>query len=389
MKKLYFILVLAFVSLVSLAQEPLKLNVTMKNGEVTSFNVADIDSITFTGGEQDEPPVTQKKAYKVTVPSDFSKSFVLNVKDQSGKKVGEVCKEYLRLTDFVDASSVVVYAADDAGKADLTKNALDLTGNASITWDKANNAITAYTALTTAAPAEVYITSEGEVSVTAPDGAEVEEATIEPNVINDKRGSETFTYAIVKIGCQYWMTECLKATKYVDGTAITKYTSNQLDAWGSTTDGGYHLFADDADSQTIYGAMYNGYTLTATAGLAPAGWDIPETEDYTKLKSYVGSSSAKKLKSDGAYDWTDGGTSYTPTNITNFNAEGAGYFSKAMNGDAGYGTDLYLWTKTQTYDALSKGNVFGAMRLYYKNNNLITTGTHGFAFGHYVRCIMK
>lgn len=379
MKHLY--LTLAFFLAATAAMAQRQLTVALKDGSAVKYNIADIDSITF----QSATPQPATIYYKVSVPTDFSKSFVLDILNAAGDKVAEACSEYVRSYNNADGTATVLYAADADGKAVLSKG-YDATHSAFIQWDTEADSIAQYTPADAATT--LYISTDGDVLTALPDGTTAEETTAAPSLLNDVRGTEQLAYAIVKIGVQYWMAENLKATRYANGTAIQKYTTSQLAAWKATTDGAYHMFADDADSQDLYGLMYNGYAVVAEAGLAPEGWEVPETADYDKMKKYLKTASGTKLKAVGEYDWTDGGaTKYNPTNLTNFTAHAAGYFNAAGDGDADMGTNTWFWTRTDTYEF--RQHNYGSMRLYYKNTGLITTGYHAPTFGQYVRCIRK
>lgn len=92
------------------------------------------------------------------------------------------------------------------------------------------------------------------------------------------------TYAIVKIGDQWWMAANLKVTKYNDGTAIPNVTD--ATAWAALPTGAYCSYDDDAANATKYGMLYNWYAVN-TGKLAPAGWHVATDAEWTTLQTYL------------------------------------------------------------------------------------------------------
>lgn len=96
-------------------------------------------------------------------------------------------------------------------------------------------------------------------------------------------------YQSVRIGNQVWITENLRVTKYNDGSAITKITSNLT--WDSlfyTTIPAYCYYNNttNADSIKKFGALYNWYAVD-TKKLAPAGWHVPTDSEWTIMENYL------------------------------------------------------------------------------------------------------
>ena len=85
-------------------------------------------------------------------------------------------------------------------------------------------------------------------------------------------------YGVVQIGSQCWMTENLKATKYIDGTSITQNSDNNNPKLA-----GLGLFYDwDVVAKGRETAESISY------GLCPQGWKIPTMNDWTTLMNYSG-----------------------------------------------------------------------------------------------------
>lgn len=96
-------------------------------------------------------------------------------------------------------------------------------------------------------------------------------------------------YETVQIGELCWTKTNLRTTKYRDGSTI----SNQI---GTTTPAYYRLSETDKSTDSIvklatvpdsvFGFYYNGYA-TISDNLCPAGWHVPDTNDWKDLIGYL------------------------------------------------------------------------------------------------------
>ena len=104
------------------------------------------------------------------------------------------------------------------------------------------------------------------------------------------------TYRTVIIGNLEWMAENLKTTTYSTGEPIDFPGDNKA-AWRENTSGAYAWYDNDESNGADYGALYNWYAVTHPDGLCPAGWRMPDDEDWLFLTGYVGEQMGNKLKS--------------------------------------------------------------------------------------------
>lgn len=376
---------IAVVAMIAQNTEPEKMVVKMKDGTSTAFTINDIEDITFEQGDQPDQPEA-KKVYKIDLNNDFSTGHVQKVMD-GDTQVAEMADEYVRYyvtegensTKVYDGKLTVIYPIGKDGKADLT-NGLAANG-AKLSWDVQNNVLASYT------PAEsettlttIYLNDLGQfVGDDAADGAV--ETTQEEYTVVDKRDAldDPYTYHVVKVGTQYWLEENLHATRFRDGSSIKLFKSTEASAWDKYTDGAYHVYGDDMQYNWFdWGALYNGYAVLSDKGLAPEGWAVTTVADWNSLKSYLAKGQSTKVKSTDT--WKTVGT-----NITGLNIMPGGYFSKAT-GDSADGNDVYFWNSDKVVDSLFKTEALATTRVV---NSILTTGTHGYNFGHYVRCIRK
>jgi len=172
--------------------------------------------------------------------------------------------------------------------------------------------------------------------------------------ITDTRGDESQTYRTVKIGNLTWMAENLNYA----------------------IDGGSWCYADDNDNCDIYGRLYN---WEAAADACPAGWRLPDNDDWDNLVLEVGGSNAvgEKLKSTSG--WNNAGDG---TDEFGFFALPGGYnnISGSLFDDVGsYG---YWWSATE-YE--TGGNAYYRYMSY--NNEHILQVYINKNFGYSVRCV--
>ncbi len=105
------------------------------------------------------------------------------------------------------------------------------------------------------------------------------------DVINDYEGN---TYRTVQIGTQWWMAENLASTKYNDGTKLTLLESDEEWSAFPYNSPGYCWLNNDTNGEgDRYGALYNQGAVTEK-NLCPAGWHVPNDEDWIILESFIG-----------------------------------------------------------------------------------------------------
>ena len=379
MKKLFTTIALSALALSSWAQTQYNLKVVLKNGTVTTYKVADVDSIAVEAIEDVVTPPTQevKGTFMVVAPQKdaFTASQVYKV--MNGKQqVAEVAYEYIKPAD---KRLVVFYPMGANGKADLTKG---VTANGgSVVWDLAKNTCS-YTEGSGSDAIAVFV-KDGNITADFTSGATKTELVAD--VINDKRGAEEKTYSIVKIGTQYWMAENLATAYYTDGTKLEYCTNADTAVWKKNTTGAYHIVADNTDNIIdLYGCMYNGY-VAVSGKIAPEGWTVPSYDDWAALKTYGGK--ATNFKSDIETSWANNGEG---TNLTGFSALPGGYF-EPKEGDQREGSQVNYWTSYSEYDALSRANAIAHVYMTGTGGNVAMSkfALHDYLFGHYIRCIRK
>ncbi len=152
-------------------------------------------------------------------------------------------------------------------------------------------------------------------------------------------------YHIVVIGTQTWTVENLKVTHYRNGDTIANVTGNS--AWVSLTTGAYCWYNNSIDNKTLYGALYNWFTVNDSRNIAPLGWHVPTDAEWTILTTYLGGEivAGGKMKETDTTHWYSPNTG--ATNESGFTALPAG--NRDYNGSFNYLGNLgNYWSSTQS-----------------------------------------
>ena len=366
-----------------------RLVVALNSGDTARYVVSDIASLSFEKDEPETPATAQ--SYAITIPTDFADGRVMKVM-AGGKQVAEVAYEWVR--DYTTSANsqlhTVVYPMGTDGYADITRGLSATTGQ-TIAWNRVTNVPT-ITGDAGSASATVYLNADGSLSLTS-DSDSPASTTTEVYYLVDKRGSETISYQIVKIGARYWTAENLRATKFIDGTDIPYYSSTQGEAWNANTTGARHLRYDDEDNLLVYGYHYSGYCFDDEANMIPEGWALPTPNEFDSCYIAAGQQTARFRSTSN--DW---GTS-VGTNTSGFNAYPTGNFN-GTTGDYDSSTTILtqFWTNHIYFDVLDRTKT-DPYRDYFQvtstgrtknlsDGSLVNKG-HSRSWGHSVRFVRK
>jgi len=205
------------------------------------------------------------------------------------------------------------------------------------------------------------------------------------------------SYAIVKIGNQYWMAENLAWLPKVSASGIGSDSLPYYYVYGY--EDSVVSAAKNTTNYKMHGVLYNWpAAMTASKktsivpgmarGACPAGWHVPEDEEWKVLEKSLGMTQAdadtlylrnsgevgKKLKSTQGWQVNDNGI-----NMSGFTGLPAGY-RNLHGGFKNIGSSAIFWTATQS-DTAS----------WYRNLNALDSGVYRLAtlrdHGLSVRCI--
>jgi uncharacterized protein (TIGR02145 family) len=161
------------------------------------------------------------------------------------------------------------------------------------------------------------------------------------------------SYNTVQVGCNCWMAENSRTTKYADGTAVTPAPMT----YGTPV--------------TTYGYLYTYYAATKTTpptrstraavadgqGICPEGWHIPDDEDFADLMSHY--DNAEDLMS--TEHWVNPGT-----NASGYGLEPAGVYNAELDRYEYLYVQSYLWSYepgTVIYHACQFGSACGTIEI--------------------------
>ena len=206
-------------------------------------------------------------------------------------------------------------------------------------------------------------------------------------------------YNTIQIGNQCWTQSNMKVSKYRNGDNITTGLSDSQ--WGSSTLGAYAIYDNDPINDSLFGKLYNYYSVIDSRGLCPTGWRIPSDGDWNLLIKYldpyadttcihcvsgnVGSFLKTPLLSPNPDGWNSGGVYLWPpiTNTSGYTALPAGFRGVGFDGK----NQFSYWWSSSTY----LNNNSSSANFYYLNwTNQLIFRSNSFTLqrGYSVRCIM-
>ena len=189
----------------------------------------------------------------------------------------------------------------------------------------------------------------------------------------------------VTIGSQIWATKNLSVDRYRNGDIIPQVTSGTQ--WAGLTTGAWCWYNDDsANYAAIYGRLYNGYAVKDPRGLAPAGWHIPSSDEWTTLATTLGNTAAGSMKN--TIGWI----------LPNKEATNSSGFEGLPGGERYNGFICYIfqgiynnigssgnwWSSTLAFD----NNSYLAYRSLSNLNTFIGGSNAPIGHGFSVRCIL-
>ena len=159
-------------------------------------------------------------------------------------------------------------------------------------------------------------------------------------------------YPSVLIGKQEWMQQNLNTNFYRNGDPILQIT--KADNWKEISSGAWCWYDfDSARYAGIYGKFYNWYAVNDPRGLAPAGWHIPDEDEWKQLAVYLGGDSlaGNKMKAISTL-WNCNSQSIDTGNASGFSGLPAGscdYAGRFVQ----MGCFAYWWTSTAYNDRMA------------------------------------
>ena len=333
------------------------------NGEIEDWDGTEVDHT---------ESVTLHKYIDVSKLT-FEKSNVYKVL-HSGKRVAEICKEYLVTPEF-SSQAIVAYPMKEDGRVDLSQGVVaQLLGKSgkvnggSVSWNMEDRSLV-YVEGTLPIRNNVYVMADGTVSLSVMTADDILPVLALEDIVRDVRGGTIHNYPLVKIGTQYWMRDNLEASSYVDGEAIPRLDTVIANVAG---------YLQSATESCFYTA-----NVALSNKILPAHWSIPDWKDWNILKDYL-KGEASLLKSGTWIPLKTGELVQPATNLSGFNGVPVGMYVGAFQADY---EKRYL-----AYWTLDSANDDIATKVFYLKSDMDTieesvAGVDTKAFA--IRCIRK
>ncbi len=198
------------------------------------------------------------------------------------------------------------------------------------------------------------------------------------NILEDIDGN---LYHTIKIGKQVWMVENLRVTHYQNGDPIPNI--NDSLQFQKLTSGAYSNYNNDSLT-TIYGKLYNWYSVNDKRNICPKGWHIPDVDEWEVLSKYLGGMdiAGGKLKESSTIHWLD--PNNEATNESGFTGLPGGSM-QAPSGDPG----IYFIGRFGNWWSATEDFLFQccAYSRYLENSNgILFENSDGKTAGLSIRC---
>jgi uncharacterized protein (TIGR02145 family) len=186
-------------------------------------------------------------------------------------------------------------------------------------------------------------------------------------------------FRTVRIGAQTWMTDNLSVQFFRNGDPIpeAQTISEWLEA-GVNRQPAWCHYENEEGYGIRYGKLYNWYAVIDPRNIAPAGFHIPSTYEWTLLLKYIEKSSGKDVLH-SLYEWSSEDFS--------FDSYGFGVLPSGMRNHKGEFVNRlkggYFWTSTEMDQIFAFAREFGVNA---GNNASSEFGTNKIV-GFSIRCI--
>ncbi len=156
---------------------------------------------------------------------------------------------------------------------------------------------------------------------------------------------ELNSYAVIKVGTQWWMAENLRSKKYANGSAISGSNSCENNAENDVVYGRLYTW-----NATMHGSAGNNNVPSGEQGVCPTGWHVPSEMEWDNMRDALGGQAVMggKLKETGFEHWLAPNTGAT-------NSSGMTILPGGMRwGDDGanqyFGEGAFFWNASDFED---------------------------------------
>jgi uncharacterized protein (TIGR02145 family) len=225
-----------------------------------------------------------------------------------------------------------------------------------------------------------YRTSEKKQLILSKSGNQTVEFTLRP-LPKIREGIEIGEGSVqeIEIGKQVWMIVNLNTDSFQNGNTIPE-VKNGLE-WvkaGENRQPAWCYYDNNPINGEKYGKLYNWYAVADSRGLCPAGFHVPNDNEWNQLIEFLGGAkvAGKKMKTK-----TGRGFHWKGNNISGFSGLPGGFRSHLVGYFYNIGNNGYWWSLTD-YSTISDWN----RNLHY-SNGYAGRGYGNKQIGFSVRCI--
>lgn len=109
------------------------------------------------------------------------------------------------------------------------------------------------------------------------------------NDLQQNKANQALSFREIKIGNQIWMAQNLNVSKFSNGDLIPE--AKTIEEWNNASkseQAAWCYYENDSIIGAKYGKLYNYYAINDSRGLAPDGWNIPNSAQWTELINSLG-----------------------------------------------------------------------------------------------------
>ena len=194
---------------------------------------------------------------------------------------------------------------------------------------------------------------------------------------------DNYSYKTVVIGNQTWMAENLNTSKFRNGDLIPE--AKTAEEWKKAGEEGapvwcYYNF--DSRNGKRYGKIYNWHCIADIRGIAPDGFHIPDTEEWSILSNYMGGAATAGTKMKSKNGWQNNGNG---SNQFLFNGlPGGCNYNDGNNSFISLGEEVGWWSSS------TSGLCCAVSYSLSYNKESLDSFYHSFMdWGMYIRCIKE
>ena len=189
---------------------------------------------------------------------------------------------------------------------------------------------------------------------------------------------KAFSQFEVQIGTQTWMSKNLDVNTFRNGEAIPEAkNAKQWIKASKNKKAAFCYYEYRSKNGAIYGKLYNWFAVNDPRGLAPKGYHVASSAEWTVLTDFLGGEyvAGEKLKSTSG--WANGGNGDNSSGFNGLPGGACNNFGR-FYGIPGYG---YFWSSSEDRFGFAWG------RALYNSNSKVNGVYDVMNIGLSVRCL--